>query len=80
MKQSELKKAYDSGLKMVLWGLESGSKKIMDLINKGVPFETRIDVMRNSANAGIFNFAFIFIYYHITSSFSNEFFIFSANF
>ena len=55
-----LKKAHDSGLKMVLWGLESGSKKIMDLINKGVPFETRIDVMRNSANAGIFNFAFIF--------------------
>ena len=55
-----LKKAHKSGLKMVLWGLESGSKRIMDLINKGVPFDKRIDVMRKAAKANIFNFAFIF--------------------
>ena len=55
-----LKKAHDSGLRMVLWGLESGSKKIMDLINKGVDFEKRIDVFKNADKAGIFNFAFIF--------------------
>lgn len=55
-----LKKAHDSGLIMVLWGLESGSKKIMDLINKGVDFEKRIDVFKNAAKAGVFNFAFIF--------------------
>ena len=55
-----LKKAHDSGLRMILWGLESGSRKIMDLINKGVDFDKRIDVFRNAAKAGVFNFAFIF--------------------
>ena len=55
-----LKKAHDSGLKMVLWGLESGSRKIMDLINKGVDFDKRLQVFKNAADAGIFNFAFIF--------------------
>ncbi len=55
-----LKKARKSGLRMLLWGLESGSKKIMDLINKGVPFDKRIDIMRNAAKADILNFAFIF--------------------
>lgn len=55
-----LKKAHDSGLEMVLWGLESGSRKVMDLINKGVDFDKRIDVLRNAAKAGVFNFAFIF--------------------
>lgn len=55
-----LKKAYDSGLRMVLWGLESGSRKIMDLINKGVDFDKRIEVFKNADRAGVFNFAFIF--------------------
>lgn len=55
-----MKKAYDAGLRMVLWGLESGSKKIMDLINKGVDFDKRLNVLRNAREAGIFNFAFIF--------------------
>lgn len=55
-----LKNARGAGLKMVLWGLESGSKKIMDLINKGVDFEDRINVLKNAHEADIFNFAFIF--------------------
>lgn len=49
-----------AGLRMVLWGVESGSDRIMSLINKGVDIDRRLDVMRNSANAGIFNFAFVF--------------------
>ena len=55
-----LEKAKKAGLKMVLWGLESGSKKIMDLINKGVDFEDRMNVLRRAHEADIFNFAFIF--------------------
>ncbi len=55
-----LNKAHKAGLRMVLWGLESGSKKIMDLINKGVDFDKRIDVLKNAHDAGVFNFAFIF--------------------
>lgn len=52
--------AYKAGLRMVLWGLESGSRKIMDLINKGVDFDKRMDVLQDASDTGIFNFAFIF--------------------
>ena len=55
-----LELAHKAGLKMVLWGYESGSKKIMDLINKGIDVENRLNILRDSRNAGIFNFAFIF--------------------
>jgi len=52
--------ARNAGLKMMLWGLESGSKKIMDLINKGVDFHDRLNVLKNAHESDIFNFAFIF--------------------
>jgi len=52
--------AYKAGLRMVLWGYESGSRKIMDLINKGIDVDNRLNILRDSRNAGIFNFAFIF--------------------
>ncbi len=55
-----LKKAHKNGLKMILWGLESGSEKIMELINKGIDIDKRLDILRDSSNAGIWNFAFIF--------------------
>lgn len=52
--------AYKAGLRMALWGYESGSKRIMDLINKGIDVENRLNILRASREAGIFNFAFIF--------------------
>lgn len=52
--------AVKAGLKMVLWGFESGSKKIMKLINKGIDIDKRLDIMRTAREAGIYNFAFIF--------------------
>ncbi len=55
-----LEKARKSGLRMVLWGLESGSTKIMDLINKGIDLDKRFEILQNSATADIWNFAFIF--------------------
>lgn len=55
-----LELAAKAGLKMVLWGYESGSKKIMDLINKGIDVDRRLDILRDARSAGIFNFAFIF--------------------
>ncbi len=55
-----LQKAHAAGLKMILWGLESGSRKIMELINKGIDIDNRLNVLRDSYEAGIFNFAFIF--------------------
>lgn len=52
--------AYKAGLKMLLWGFESGSKKIMEYINKGIDIEKREDILRLARKIGIWNFAFIF--------------------
>ena len=55
-----LKEAYEAGCRMLLWGFESGSKKIMKYINKGIDIDKRTEILTNSRNAGIWNFAFIF--------------------
>lgn len=49
-----------AGLKMMLWGYESGSEKIMKLINKGIDIDKRLEIMKRANDAGIYNFAFIF--------------------
>lgn len=49
-----------SGLVMLLWGVESGSTRIMKLINKGVDFEKRLDILKDSSDSDIWNFAYIF--------------------
>ena len=54
------KKAYLAGLKMVLWGFEAGSKRVMDMINKGIDFEKRFEILKRASDAGIFNFAYVF--------------------
>lgn len=51
---------YQSGLRLVLWGVETGSRRIHDHVKKGVPFEKRLPILRGSAEAGIWNFAYIF--------------------
>ena len=52
--------AYKAGLKMLLWGFESASKKVMKDINKGIDIEKREDILRLARKIGIWNFAFIF--------------------
>ncbi len=49
-----------AGLTMILWGVESGSERIMELIQKGVDFHGRLDVLRAAREAGLWNFAFLF--------------------
>jgi len=49
-----------AGLTMILWGIESGSGRIMKLINKGVDLRDRLKILRSAREAGIWNFAFIF--------------------
>ncbi|MFH1808809.1 MAG: radical SAM protein [Pseudomonadota bacterium] len=58
--RERLFKLHQAGLNLVLWGFESGSKRILDLINKGVGFEERWDVLTDAADAGIWNNAYIF--------------------
>ena len=45
---------------MIMWGLESGSKKVMELINKGIDLDKRFEILKNASDAEIWNFAFIF--------------------
>ncbi len=52
--------AAKAGLKMMLWGYESGSERIMKLINKGIDIKKRLEIMKRANDAGIYNFAFIF--------------------
>ena len=58
--QEVLSSAHKAGLKMLLWGFESGSKRIMELINKGIDTKKREEILRRSRKIGIWNFAFIF--------------------
>ena len=52
--------ASRAGLKMVLWGFESGSRRIMELINKGIDIDNRLNILKSAREKGIYNFAFIF--------------------
>lgn len=54
------KAAYEAGLRMVFWGFESGSRRIMELINKGVDFDDRTRILKDASDAGIWNFAYMF--------------------
>ena len=57
------KNASKAGLKMIMWGLESGSKKIMESINKGIDLDKRFEILKKANKYGIWNFAFIFFGY-----------------
>mgnify|MGYP005765830627 CR=1 FL=1 len=52
--------AHKNGLQMILWGLESGSDDVLKLINKGIDLNKRFEILKNSKDSGIWNFAFIF--------------------
>lgn len=58
--KERLELAHKAGLRMLLWGFESGSDRIMKLINKGIEIGKRCDILRDSRESGIWNFAFIF--------------------
>lgn len=49
-----------AGMTMVLWGIESGSERILRLIRKGVDPHRRLDILRDSRRAGLWNFGFLF--------------------
>lgn len=55
-----LKQSRDAGLRMMLWGFESGSNRIMELINKGIDIDKRLDILKAAIDADIWNFAYIF--------------------
>ncbi len=54
-----LKTIAESGCKFLLWGLESGNQRILDLMGKGTQVQEISDVMRNAHEAGIENHVFV---------------------
>ncbi len=54
-----LQKLFDSGLRAVMWGVESGSNRVLELIKKGTKVEEVKVILRDANNVGIKNILFI---------------------
>jgi hypothetical protein len=54
-----LKEIAESGCKYLLWGVESGNQRILDLMGKGTKVQEIAEVMKNAHEAGIANHIFI---------------------
>lgn len=50
-----LKKLYDAGARLFLWGYECYSPRIMEMMNKGIDVEKRLDILSDARDAGIWN-------------------------
>lgn len=61
--EDTIKSAAMAGLRMFMWGLESGSNKIMKSINKGIDLKKRFEILKLANKYDIWNFAFIFFGY-----------------
>ncbi|MBU7027910.1 MAG: radical SAM protein [Theionarchaea archaeon] len=58
-----LKKMYASGVRALLWGVESGTQRILDLMDKGTTVKDIEQVLHNSHTAGIWNMVFMIVEY-----------------
>lgn len=56
---SIFKKMYDSGCRMMLWGVESANQRVLDLINKGTNVSDIKNALEDCARAGIKNHVFL---------------------
>ena len=66
-----LKKLKDSGLNMILWGVESGNDRILKLMNKATNKKDIINVLKDSKKAGILNV--VYMLYGFPSETKEEF-------
>jgi anaerobic magnesium-protoporphyrin IX monomethyl ester cyclase len=55
-----LRQMRQAGCRMVLYGLESGSQRILDRMDKGTKLATAERILREGAEAGIWNHMFFF--------------------
>ena len=53
------KKLRESGLKMIMWGVESGNDRILSLMNKGTSSKCIEKVLKDSHDAGIKNIVYM---------------------
>ncbi len=52
-----LNKLFQAGCRWICWGVESGSQRLLDLINKGTRVQDMGTFLQNAAEAGISNLA-----------------------
>lgn len=52
---------YESGCTYIIWGVESGCQRVLDLMDKGTVVEDMSRVLRDSAHSGIKNHVFLII-------------------
>ncbi|KYK32362.1 MAG: hypothetical protein AYK18_16060 [Theionarchaea archaeon DG-70] len=57
------KNMYTAGVRALLWGVESGTQRILDLIDKGTNIRDIEQVLKKSCEAGIWNMIFMIIGY-----------------
>lgn len=50
-----LQNLYQSGARFFMWGYEAESERVMKLINKGIDLSYRKKILRDSADAGLWN-------------------------
>ena len=50
---------HQAGFTVIHWGLESGSQRVLDLMQKGTNIATASDILKKSTRNGISNFLFI---------------------
>ena len=50
-----LENLYKAGFRIGLWGYESYSKRIMQMMNKGIDVDDRLRILRDAKEAGIWN-------------------------
>lgn len=53
-----LKKIQKAGFIFIQWGVETGSKRVLDVMNKGIEFKNIKRILKDADNAGIWNHAF----------------------
>ncbi len=57
------RQAYESGCRVIMWGVESGSQKMLDLMDKGIRLDWIKNTLKASADAGIKNIIYIIVGY-----------------
>jgi hypothetical protein len=55
-----LDKMKRAGCTMVMWGVECASPRVLKLMRKGVVHAERMKILQDAADAGLWNFAYIF--------------------
>lgn len=50
-----LENLYKAGARLFLWGYECASPRIMELMNKGIDVDKRMEILTNARKAGIWN-------------------------